>query len=102
MKQDTFQGKHKVKNWWSETEYMVVHQVTEDIPMYKVQDKGRKVKTFHHNWLFLVATPRGDVTPLGGNDSTSDESATQSTLAELTSLEWESEASEGTLDEALT
>ena len=49
-----------------------------------------------------MATPRGDVTPLGGSESTSDEGATQSTLAELTPLEWESEASEGTLDEALT
>ena len=49
-----------------------------------------------------MATPRGDVTPLGGNESTSDEGAAQSILAELTSLEWQSEASEGTLGEALT
>ena len=59
-------------------------------------------QTVHHNWLFLVATPRGDVTPLGGSKSNSDEGATWSTQAELTLLEWESEASEGTLDEALT
>ena len=49
-----------------------------------------------------MATLRGDVTPLGGSKSTSDEGATQSTLAELTPLEWESEASEGTLDKGLT
>ena len=49
-----------------------------------------------------MTTPRGDITLLGGNESTSDEGATWSTLAELTSLEWESEVSEGTLDEALT
>ena len=36
MKLDVFQGKHKVKDWWSETEYEVVHQVTEDIPAYEV------------------------------------------------------------------
>ena len=102
MKPDTFQGKHKVKDQWSETEYTVVCQVAKDVPTYKVQDEGRNVKTVHCNWIFLVATLRGDVTPLGGYESTSDEGANQSTLVELTSLEWESEASEGTLDEALT
>ena len=69
---------------------------------YEVQDKGRNVKTVHCNWLFLVATLRGDVTTLGGNESTLNEGATWSALANLTSLEWESEVSEGTLDEALT
>ena len=70
--------------------------------MYEVQDEGWNVKTVHRNQLFLVATLRGDVTPLGGNESASDEGAAWSALAKLTSLEWESEASEGTLDEALT
>ena len=102
MKQDMFQGKHKIKDQWSDTEYMVVHQVAEDVPAYEVQDEGGNVKTVHHNWLFLVATPRGDVTLLGGSESTSDEGATWSTLVELTSLECESEASEGTLNKALT
>ena len=87
MKLDAFQGKHKV---------------AEDIPRYEVRDEGRNVKTVHCNWLFLVAIPEGDVTPLGGNESTSDEGVTQSALVELISLKWESEASEGTLDEALT
>ena len=36
MKLDVFQGKCKVKDWWSETEYKVVHQVAEDVPMYEV------------------------------------------------------------------
>ena len=36
MKLDAFQGKRKVKDWWSEAEYMVVHQVTDDVPMYEV------------------------------------------------------------------
>ena len=102
MKLDAFQGKCKVKDRWSETEYEIVHQVTTDVPMYEVRDEARNVKTVHCNQLFLVATPRGDITPLGGNESTSDKGAAWSTLAELTSLEWESEASEGTLDEVLT
>ena len=33
MKLDTFQGKTKVKDWWSEVEYVVVCQVTDDVPM---------------------------------------------------------------------
>ena len=49
-----------------------------------------------------MATLRGDATPLGGNKSTSDKGAAQSALVELTSLEWENEVSEGTLDKALT
>ena len=56
----------------------------------------------HRNCLFLVATPRGDATPLGGSESASEEDATQSTLAELTPLEWESEAPESEVDQALT
>ena len=36
MKLDMFQGKRKVKDWWSEAEYMVVCQVTDDVPAYKV------------------------------------------------------------------
>ena len=36
MKLDTFQGKRKVKDLWSKVEYVVVCQVTDDIPMYEV------------------------------------------------------------------
>ena len=36
MKLDAFQGKRKVKDRWSEAEYVVMHQVADDVPMYKV------------------------------------------------------------------
>ena len=36
MKLDAFQGKRKVKDKWSEAEYMVVCQVTDDIPTYDI------------------------------------------------------------------
>ena len=36
MKLDVFQCKRKAKDWWSEAEYIVVHQVTNDVPTYKV------------------------------------------------------------------
>ena len=42
--------------WWSETEYVVVRQVTDGIPVYEVKDEAGNIKTVHHNWLFLVAT----------------------------------------------
>ena len=43
MKNDAYQGKRKVKDWWSETEYVVVHQVTDGVPAYEVKDEaGRK------------------------------------------------------------
>ena len=57
MKLDAFQGKRKVKDQWSEAEYVVVCQVADDVPMYKVRDDGRYVKIIHCNQLFLVATP---------------------------------------------
>ena len=90
MKLDTFQGKSKVKDWWSEVEYVVTRQVTNDVPMYKVRDDSRNVKVAHHKRLFLVAPARDIAMPLGGSESISYVGATQSTLAELTPLGWNS------------
>ena len=87
IKLDAFQGKRKVKDWWSKAEYVVVCQVADEVPTYKVQDNDRNVKIVHHNQLFLVATPKDDATPLGGSESVSEESTAQSALAELTPLE---------------
>ena len=52
MKLDMFQGKRKVKERWSEAEYVVIHQVTNDIPTCEVRDDGGNVKVAHHNRLF--------------------------------------------------
>ena len=49
-----------------------------------------------------MATHRGDATPLGGIESASEEGAAQSTLVELTPLEWESGVPESKVDEVLT
>ena len=84
-----YHGKREVKDPWSEVEYMVVHQVADDVPLYEVCDDGGNIKIIHHNWLFLVATPQGEATPLGASESLSEEGAAQSTRAELTPLEWE-------------
>ena len=55
MKLDAFQGKRKAKDRWSKVEYVVTHQVTSDVPTYKVKDDGRNIKVTHCNRLFLVA-----------------------------------------------
>ena len=44
MKLDVFQRKRKVKDRWSESEYVVIYQVTNDVPMYEVRDDGWNVK----------------------------------------------------------
>ena len=49
MKNDAFQGKRKVKDQWSETEYVVVCQVADGMPAYKVKDEAGSVKTIHRN-----------------------------------------------------
>ena len=72
MKNDVYQGKLKVKDQWSETEYVVVRQVTNGVP-YEVKDEVGNVKTIHCNWLFLVATLIEVVTPLEAGTSISEE-----------------------------
>ena len=49
MKSHAFQGKPKVKDRWSETEYVVVCQVTDGMLAYEVKDEAGNVKTVHHN-----------------------------------------------------
>ena len=95
MNSDMFQGKRKVKDRWSKSEYMVVCQVADDVPMYEVKDNSGNVKVIYHNRLFLMATMSSETTPLGASKSLS-------TIAELTLLEWENEAPENGLDEAVT
>ena len=98
MKNDVYQGKWKVKDWWSETEYVVVCQVTDVSPAYEVKDEAGNVKTIHGNQLFLVATPMEAVTPLGAGASISEENIARSTLAEYTSFGVESNLPEGSMD----
>ena len=87
MRNDAYQGKWKVKDWWSGTEYVVVRQVADGVPAYEVKDEAGNVKTVHHNWLFLVATPKETIMPLGAGASISEENVVQSTHAELTSYQ---------------
>ena len=101
MKNDAYQGKQKVKDWWSETEYVVVHQVADGKPAYEAKDEVGNVKTIHHNQLFLVATPKEAVMHLGAGASISEENV-WSTHAEHISLEVESDLPERFMDGADT
>ena len=96
-----YQGKQKVKDWWSETEYVVVHQVADGIPAYEVKDEVGNIKTVHRNRLFLVATPKEAVMPLGAGTSISEENV-RSTHVEHTSLGVESNLPERFVDGADT
>ena len=98
MKKNAYQGKQKVKDRWSETEYVVVHQVTDGVPAYEVKDEVGNVKTIHHNQLFLVATPREAITPLGAGTPISEENIVRSTRVEHTSFGVENNSPEGSMD----
>ena len=63
-KADVFQGKRKVKDWWSEVEYEVMCQVMNGVPSYEIKDASDNLQVAHCNRLFLLATPRGEVMPL--------------------------------------
>ena len=102
MKSDVYQGKWKVKDWWSETEYVVVRQVTDGMPAYEVKDEAGNVKTIHRNRLFLVAIPMEAVTPLGVSVSISEENIARSTLVEHTLFGVENDLPEGSVDGADT
>ena len=100
MKNDVYQGKQNVKDQWSETEYVVVCQVTDGILAYEVKDEAGNIKTVHHNWLFLVAIPMEAIMPLGAGASISEENVAQPTLVEHTSFGVESDSAEGSVDGA--
>ena len=102
MKNDAYQGKQKVKDRWSETEYVVVCQVADGIPAYEVKDEAGNIKTVHRNWLFLVATLKEAFMPLGAGTSISEENVVRSTCVEPTSLEVENDLPERSVDWADT
>ena len=81
---------------------MVVHQVTDGIPAYEVKDEAGNIKTVHRNWLFLVATLKQAIMPLGAGTSISEENVVRSTHAEHTLLEVENDSPERSVDGADT
>ena len=95
-KADTFQGKRKVKDWWSEVEYKVICQVANGVPSYEIKDLSSNVKVAHHATDYSCWPPlRGEVTPLCKGGDADISMSTQSALAELTPLECENDLPEG-------
>ena len=90
-KADAFQGKRKVKDQWSEVEYEVICQVANGVPSYEIKDASGNLQVAHHNQLFLLATPRGEVMPLCKSEDANSRMSNQSALAELTPLECEND-----------
>ena len=81
---------------------MVDRQVTDGIPAYEVKDEVGGVKTIHRNQLFLVATPKEAIMPLGAGMSISEEDIVLSTWVEHTFLEVESNSLDRSMDGADT
>ena len=81
---------------------MVVCQVTDGVPAYEVKDEAGNIKTVQHNRLFLVATLKEDVTPLGAGASISEGNVVRSTQVEHPLLEVENDSPEGSMDGADT
>ena len=69
-KADAFQGKRKVKDQWSKVEYEVIHQVANGMPSYEIKDPSSNLQVVHHNRLFLLAIPHGEVMPLNKSENT--------------------------------
>ena len=67
-----------------------------------MKDEAGNIKTIHHNQLFLVATPKEAVKPLGAGASISEENIAWSTRVDHTLLEVENDLPEGSMDGADT
>ena len=101
-KADAFQGKRKVKDWWSEVEYDVICQVVNCVPLYEIKDASGNLQVAHRNRLFLLATPQGEVMPLNKNEDADPGVSTWSALAELTPLEYEKDLLKDQLERCQT
>ena len=86
-----------MKDRWDDEEYEVVHQVTPDVPVYKVRDRSGNARVVHQNRLFLVASVSEPVTPLSLDAELLEATSEWSTLAELTPLEFKSNSPEETM-----
>ena len=56
---DAFKGRRKIKDRWEEDTLEVVHQITTDIPSYKVMNQHGKSHILCQNWLLLIASEVG-------------------------------------------
>ena len=88
-KADAFQGKTKVKDWWSKVEYEVICQVANGVPSHEIKDASSNLQVAHRNQLFLLATLQGKVMSLNKNEDGNPGMSTWSALVELNPMEYE-------------
>ena len=102
-KANAFQGKRKVKDWWSDAEYEVVRQVANGMPSYEIKDLSGNVKVTHCNQALPTGHPmQGEATPLCESEDALISVSTQSALVELTPWECENDSSEDSVEGQLT
>ena len=58
VKADAWKG-IKIKDRWEEETWEVVHQITADVPSYKVMNQHRWSRVLHRNWLLLIMSEIG-------------------------------------------
>ena len=59
VKADAFKGKRKIRDRWEDEACEVVHQITTDIPSYKVMDQHGQSHILHQNWLLPIVSEVG-------------------------------------------
>ena len=59
VKADAFKEKRKIKDRWEEETWEVVHQITIDIPSYKVTNQQGRSCVLHQNQVLLIASEVG-------------------------------------------
>ena len=47
-------GHWKLKDHWGDDTYQVISHVSEDVPVYVIENKWGRRQTLHHNCLFLI------------------------------------------------
>ena len=102
MKNDVYQGKRKVKDRWSETEYVVICQVADGVLAYEVKDEAGKHQDHTPQLAIPSGHPKRGPHTLGSRTSISEENVIQSTHEEHTSLGVENDLPEGSVDGADT
>ena len=59
MKADAWKGKRKIKDWWEEETWEVVHQIVADIASYKVMNQHGWSQVLQQNQLLLITSEIG-------------------------------------------
>ena len=65
VKADAWKGKRKITDRWEEETWEVVHQITADIPSYKVMNQHSRSQVLHQNHLLIITSEIGILMCMG-------------------------------------